>query len=158
MTKPRINIHVSEKAASLLAQAAAAPGASKASIVDAALLSLLAPKSDDREYAAILKRLDRMTRAMERLAGDAAAQTETLALYILYYLCITPPLPDGARAAAEALGRRRFNHFIAQVGDRLMGKERYTDALLAAMGLENTGENSPAAKASMNGHSQEAVQ
>jgi hypothetical protein len=72
---------------------------------------------------------------MERLADDASAQTETLALYILYYLCITPPLPEQNRAAAEALGQKRFERFISQVGDRLMGKERFTDSLLEHMGL-----------------------
>src|SRR5690606_31478160 len=93
-------------------------------------------KDGKSEIAAIVSRLDRMTRQMERLADDAAAQTETLALYILYYLCITPPLPEEARAGAEALGRQRFDHFIAQVGGRLLGKERYVDTLLFHMGLE----------------------
>ena len=32
-------------------------------------------------------------RAAERIADETTAQTETLALFILYYLCITPPLP-----------------------------------------------------------------
>lgn len=129
MAKPRINIHVTPEAEKLLRKAAG-EGASKASIVDAALKHLLAPQTDQREFAVLAKRLDKMTRAMERLADDSAAQTETLALYILYYLCITPPLPDDLRAGAEALGRQRFEHFIAQVGERLAGTASYTDALL----------------------------
>ncbi|PQA89237.1 CopG family transcriptional regulator [Hyphococcus luteus] len=137
MTKPRINIHISREAERLLDKAAG-PGVTKTSLVDAAIKQLLAPKDDKSETAALVRRLDRMTRQMERLADDGAAQTETLALYVLYYLCITPPLPENSRAGAEALGRQRFEHFIGQVGDRLMGKERYVDSLLAHMGLEET--------------------
>ncbi|MGE0184046.1 MAG: CopG family transcriptional regulator [Parvularculaceae bacterium] len=150
MTKPRINIHISREAERLLDKAAGR-GVTKTSLVDAAIKQLLAPKDDRSETAALVRRLDRMTRQMERLADDGAAQTETLALYVLYYLCITPPLPENSRAGAEALGRQRFEHFIGQVGDRLMGKERYVDSLLAHMGLEET----PAPKAN---NRQEAVQ
>jgi len=140
MAKPRINIHISHEAAKLLDHACHQGASTKASIVDAALKLLLAPNSDDRELTILIKRFDKLTRAMERLADDATAQSETLALYVLYYLCITPPLPEQLRAGAEALGRKRFEHFIGQVGDRLMGKERYGDALLDHMGLEPVGE------------------
>lgn len=135
MKKARLQVRLGEKAETLLSRAAERPGVTKASIVEAAIVELLSPKEDSQEYAALIKRLDKLTRAMERLADDASAQTETLALYILYYLCITPPLPEQNRAAAEALGQKRFERFISQVGDRLMGQERFTDTLLEHMGL-----------------------
>ena len=135
MKKARLQVRLGEKAETLLSRAAERPGVTKASIVEAAIVELLNPKEDSQEYAALIKRLDKLTRAMERLADDASAQTETLALYILYYLCITPPLPERNRAAAEALGQKRFERFISQVGDRLMGQERFTDTLLEHMGL-----------------------
>jgi len=135
MKKARLQVRLGEKAETLLSRAAERPGVTKASIVEAAIVELLNPKEDSQEYAALIKRLDKLTRAMERLADDASAHTETLALYILYYLCITPPLPEQNRAAAEALGQKRFERFISQVGDRLMGQERFTDTLLEHMGL-----------------------
>ena len=135
MKKARLQVRLGEKAETLLSRAAERPGVTKASIVEAAIVELLNPKEDSQEYAALIKRLDKLTRAMERLADDASAQTETLALYILHYLCITPPLPEQNRAAAEALGQKRFERFISQVGDRLMGQERFTDTLLEHMGL-----------------------
>ncbi len=135
MKKARLQVRLGEKAETLLSRAAERPGVTKASIVEAAIVELLNPKEDSQEYAALIKRLDKLTRAMERLADDASAQTETLALYILYYLCITPPLPEQNRAAAEAMGQKRFERFISQVGDRLMGQERFTDTLLEHMGL-----------------------
>ena len=135
MKKARLQVRLGEKAETLLSRAAERPGVTKASIVEAAIVELLNPKEDSQYNAALIKRLDKLTRAMERLADDVSAQTETLALYILYYLCITPPLPEQNRAAAEALGQKRFERFISQVGDRLMGQERFTDTLLEHMGL-----------------------
>lgn len=136
MTKSRINIHVTPEADALLRRAVRDGAASKAAIVDAALKQLLDPKRDERALDKLVRRLDLLTRAMERLADDATAQTETLALFVLYYLCITPPLPESARAGAEAIGRKRFDHFMREVGARLTGKARYTDALFAEIELE----------------------
>jgi hypothetical protein len=141
MTKPRINIHVTPEADALLRRAVQDGAASKAAIVDAAIKELLDRSADERVLSKIAQRLDKLTRAMERMADEATAQTETLALFVLYYLCVTPPLPETVRAGAEALGRKRFEHFIAQVGQRLTGKERYTDALLATIDLVRTGED-----------------
>ncbi len=135
MTKPRINIHITPEADKLLQRAVADGLATKASVVDAALKHLLDPEQQERELKVLSARLNKLTRAMERIADETTAQTETLALFILYYLCITPPLPEPARAGAEALGRQRFDHFIGQVGDRLLGKETYTDAVLAKIDL-----------------------
>lgn len=135
MSKIRINIHVTPEADILLRRAVRDGAASKASVVDAAIKELLDPRKSESTLSKIVQRLDKLTRAMERMADEGIAQTETLALFVLYYLCITPPLPETARAGAEAIGRKRFDHFIAQVGQRLLGKERYTDALLASIDL-----------------------
>lgn len=141
MAKPRINIHVTPEADSLLRRAVKDGAASKAAVVDAAIKELLDRTADERILLKISQRLDKLTRAMERMADEGTAQTETLALFVLYYLCITPPLPESARAGAEALGRKRFDHFISQVGQRLTGKERYTDALLATIDLVRAGDD-----------------
>lgn len=140
MTNTRINIHISPDADALLNRAIEGGAANKGAIVDAALKELLDPKRKESALAKIVQRLDRLTRAMEKMADEGIAQSETLALFVLYYLCITPPLPKAARAAAEAVGRERFDHFIAQVGKRLAGKERYTDAILASIDLIRTEE------------------
>lgn len=135
MTKPRINIHVTPEADALLKRAVLDGAASKAAVVDAAIKQLLDSKQDERTLQRIAQRLDKLTRAMERMADEGIAQTETLALFVLYYLCVTPPLPESLRGGAEAAGRKRFEHFIGQVGARLAGKERTTDAILATINL-----------------------
>ena len=134
-SKRRINIHISQEAARLLKRTVADGSASKGAVVDDALKLLLGDKAEEAELAKLNVRIAKLTRAMERVADETTAQTETLALFILYYLCITPPLPESSRASAEALGRKRFDHFIGQVGDRLLGKESYTNDVLARIDL-----------------------
>ena len=139
MAKPRINLHVTPEADALLRRAVRDGAASKAAVVDAAIKQFLDSKADERTLTLIALRLDKLTRAMERMADEGIAQTETLAHFILYYLCITPPLPESLRGGAEAAGRKRFEHFTEQVADRLIGKARHTDTLLARIDLVRPG-------------------
>ena len=56
------------------------------------------------------------SRRLERNIGIA---TETLALFIRFWLTITPPLPNDAHAAAQVKGRERYEGFIEALGRRL---------------------------------------
>jgi hypothetical protein len=53
---------------------------------------------------------------LDRVERDLSVTAETIALFVRYYLTITPPLPSGDQDAARALGRERFEMFVAQVG------------------------------------------
>jgi len=77
-------------------------------IAEAAIASFLTPDDADRCEAASARRLDRMTRQVERLERDLTISVEALALFIRFWLTITPPLPDSAQSAALAKGRERF--------------------------------------------------
>ncbi len=92
---------------------------SKSQIVEAALASYLSPDGDDQREAAIARRLDRLTRAIERLERDLTISTEALALFVKFWLTTTPPLPDTMREAAQAKGRERYEGFVEAVGRRL---------------------------------------
>ncbi|MGE4036099.1 MAG: hypothetical protein AB7F91_18110 [Parvularculaceae bacterium] len=138
--KRRISIYLSPDAERLLARAVEDRGASMSGVVDAALHSFLGDKAKHSEIALLGERMNKLARAAERIADETTAQTETLALFILYYLCITPPLPDSSRDAAEAMGRKRFDRFIGQVSERLLGKESYTDDVLARIDLVRAGD------------------
>jgi hypothetical protein len=50
----------------------------------------------------------------------ASTSTETLALFVRYFLTITPPLPQSEQEPARLLGKERFQVFVAQVGRRLI--------------------------------------
>jgi len=91
----------------------------QALVVETALASLLSPDGAERLEAALGRRLDRLSRHMERLERHSAITNETLALFIRSWLTHTPPLPDTALPAAQAKGRERFDGFVEALGRRL---------------------------------------
>ena len=135
MTGRRLHIILSPETDRLLSRAVKSGGATRTAVVEAALRETLDRNSEERDLEKLISRLNRLTRAMERLSDDATAQTESFALFILHYLSVTPPLPESMRAGAEALGRKRFEEFVTAVAARLLGRERYADALLARIDL-----------------------
>lgn len=92
---------------------------SRSAIVEAAVASFLSPDGADRQEAAFTRRLDRLSRQMQRLERDVGLTAETLALFIRFWLTITPPLPNDAQAAAQLKGRERFEGFVEALGRRL---------------------------------------
>ncbi len=102
-----------------LADYAAQKHVPQALVVETALASYLSPDGADRLEAALARRLDRMTRHLERLERQVTISNETLALFVRFWLTSTPPLPDTAQAAAQAKGRERYDSFIEAVSRRL---------------------------------------
>lgn len=92
---------------------------SKSEIVRAALASFLSADGPEQLEAALGRRLDRMSRQLERLERDVTIADEALALFIRAWLTATPSVPDSLRAAAEAKGRERYVGFVEALGRRL---------------------------------------
>src|ERR1700753_832844 len=92
---------------------------SRSAIVEAAVASFLSPDGADRREAAFARRLDRLSRQMQRLGRDVGVAADTLALFIRFWLTVTPPLPNEAQAAAQLKGRERFEGFVETLGRRL---------------------------------------
>ena len=119
--KPRLNVHVSDELFDKVEIAAKRPGITKAAVVEAALLGFFSKEFDDQRDGALIRRLDRMTRQYDRLERNLLVTTETLALFIRFFLTVTPPLPNADQDAARALGKERFDYFIGQLAQRLAG-------------------------------------
>ena len=102
-----------------LADYAARKRISQALVVEAALASHLSPDGADRLEAALARRLDRMTRQLERVERNVAISNEAIALFVRFWLTSTPPLPDTAMPAAQAKGRERYEGFVEALGRRL---------------------------------------
>ena len=107
-------------------------------IVEIALDSFLSPDGADRLEAALARRLDRMTRAIERLEHHSAITNETLALFIRFWLTHTPPLPDTAHTAAQAKGRERYEGFVEAVGRRLARGRTHADEVQREVAAEQS--------------------
>lgn len=91
----------------------------QALIVETALASLLSPDASERLEGALGRRLDRLTRQVERLERHVTITNEALALFVRFWLTATPPLPDTAQPAAQAKGRERYEGYVEALGRRL---------------------------------------
>src|SRR5471030_3550609 len=120
MSRTRLNVFLELEHAQQLNQLALRKGLSKSSIIAAALASFLSPDSGDQREAAIAKRLDRLSRQLDKLERDQNILIETLALYVRYFLTVSTPVPEAHQEAARAQGRARFEQFIEQLGRHLL--------------------------------------
>lgn len=119
MRKDRLNVYFDAALSVELDALAARRKISKSQIVEAALAAFLSPDAADQREAAIVRRLDRLTRAIERLERDQTIAAEALALFVKFWLTTTPPLPDAMRDATNAKGRERYEGFVDALGRRL---------------------------------------
>ncbi len=115
----RLNVRVAADVGRRLDALAKRERRMQSDLVEAALLSFLSPDATDKRDAAITRRLDRQSRQLERLHHDFAIITETLALFIRYFMSVTPGLPESQQAAARAKGSERFAAFVDTLGKRL---------------------------------------
>jgi len=120
MTKRRVHIRLPTNLHARLDEEAEKPGATKAKIVENALRAWFDPDSRKSLEQRLLERIDAFDLRQAAIERDVAFAYETLAHFILYWLTCTEPIPDGERDAAQALGKRRFDHFIAQVAEQLV--------------------------------------
>ena len=74
---------------------------SQASIVEAAIASFLSPDGSERMEATFSRRLDRISRQLEKLDFHVEVGNEAVALFVRFWLGVTPSLPDEASAAAR---------------------------------------------------------
>jgi len=126
MKKDRLNVYFDPSLSPELDALAARRKVSKSQIIEAALASYLSPDAADQREAAITRRLDRLTRAVERLERDVTIGNEAVALFVRFWLTTTPPLPDTMRDAAQAKGRERYEGFLETLGRRLAKGSTFT--------------------------------
>jgi predicted transcriptional regulator len=102
---------------------AAKPGASKSAILVDALTAWLNRRGSSELDDRFGLRLDRMSTALSRIERDGHVILETLALFVRFELSIQAPLADGDHAG-RAVGRERFEAFVAQVGRQVAAGRR----------------------------------
>jgi len=146
--KARLCVYLSDPAYRRLSDAAERRSASKSAITEAALEAFLSPRREAGREAALLRRLDRLSRQIERLERDQIIIAESLALFVRYSLTVTPPLPAADQAAARALGAERFEAFIAQLGRRLAAGRTLVRDTLEAVAAHEAAVGESAAKPS----------
>jgi hypothetical protein len=125
----RMNVYFPPAMLTEIAELADRQKLSRSAIVEAAVASFLSPDGADRREAAFARRLDRLTRQVQRLERNVGVSTEALALFVRFWLTITPPLPSEAQAAAQAKGRERYEGFIDALGRRIQKGQSLMDEI-----------------------------
>src|SRR6266436_1353380 len=100
--KRRLSVYLDPALMAQLTELAKRKKQSMSLVAEAALASFLTPDESDRREAAVARRLHRLTRQVERLERDLAVSVEATALFIRYWLMITPPVPNDLQAIAQA--------------------------------------------------------
>lgn len=115
MSRARLNVYLEDEHLRRLEEIAALKGISKSSIVAAALATNFSPERG----AAVTRRLDALSRHLERLERDQIILLETVALWVRHQLAVTAPVPEALQDAARAQGRARFADFLSQLARHL---------------------------------------
>lgn len=124
--KVRQNLYIDLELSNALDALVIRRGGNKSRIVNEALKSWLA-RGASKEVDDLLKvRLDRISREVGAGRRDIEVVLEALSLFVRYQLTVTAPLPE-ADAAALAVGKQRFERFIAQLGRQIAGGKRTLD-------------------------------
>jgi hypothetical protein len=97
--KSRLSVYLDPALMTQLAELAERKKKSMSLVAETAIASLLTPDEADRREAAVARRLDRLTRQIERLERDLAISVEATALFIRYWLMITPSVPNDFQTA-----------------------------------------------------------
>jgi hypothetical protein len=119
MKKIRLSVYLDPEIIARLTELADRKKQPKSLVAEAAITSFLTPDHADQLEAALARRLDFLTRQVERLERDLTIAVEALALFIRFWLVVTPSLPESAQAAAQAKGRERYESFLETLGRRL---------------------------------------
>src|SRR3546814_7356667 len=92
--------------ARLLEERAHARGVSRTEVVEAALMSLLQSDQDERMEAAMARRLDRVSRQLDRLEWNVELTNEAIGLFVRFWLNSNLPLHDTPMKKAQAKGTK----------------------------------------------------
>jgi hypothetical protein len=106
IVKLRINVYLEPSLLGQVETLARRQKLSKSHVIESAVASLLSADSADRFEAAFARRLNHLTRQVERVERSVAISTEALALFVKFWLTTTPPVPDRYASFVQALGRR----------------------------------------------------
>ena len=129
--KPRHHLYLDDDVSERLDALARRPGTSKSAIVSDALRAYLARQATEELHPVIKASYDKVVRGLGRIERDQQVVLESLAVFVLYILTVTPPLPESQQAAARAVGQERFQRFVEQVGRRLAAGRTITRDVLA---------------------------
>ena len=130
MSKKRYTLYLSRPLARKFDQIAKLRNGAKSALVEEALKANLEPQQHPGVEEGLARRLNDLNKAAAAVGREVAVATETLALFVRYFLTITPPLPQSEQEPARLLGKERYEVFVTQIGKRLAGNHRLVSEVL----------------------------
>jgi hypothetical protein len=124
-----LNVYFPPALAKQVSELAIRKRISRSALIEAAVASYMSPDGSDRLEAAFARRLDRLSRQVQRLERDTGLTTEALALFVRFWLSVTPPLPEEDQAAAQVKGRKRYEGFVETLGRRYASGKNLLDEI-----------------------------
>jgi hypothetical protein len=142
----RLQSYVEPTVAERVDKFCAATGLSESALIKSSVCKHLDGISD---ATLLLRRLDRIGRAIERGHRDHAFHSEAFAVFVRLWLAHTPSLPEDAKRAARMNAESRYKQFVEHVVEQFSGARRFLDELpkepladeteLAALAQKSTG-------------------
>jgi hypothetical protein len=125
---PRVRLlpYVEGVLAERLAQFCAASDVTVSAAVVAALRQYLDGTSD---AMLVLRRLDRLGRALARNHRDVELLSEGFAVFVRVWFAHTPVIPESGKKSARASAETRYRQFVEHVAEQFSGGRRFLDDL-----------------------------
>lgn len=120
----RLRVRLSPSNFDKLSDAARKPKESRSLIIDRALKAYFSYELEDKRDANIIARLDLLSRHDARHTRDLNLVTETMSLFVLYYLTMTPEIQDADKQALADEGVLKFKLFVNRLGGYMKGGGR----------------------------------
>lgn len=121
-----LSVYLEDDLHAALSDFAVRRGKSLSLVAAAAIASYLSPDATERQEAVLARRLDRLSRQLERLQRDQGLSVEMLALFVRQWLIATPALPQSAQVAARAKGAERYAAYIEALGRRMASGRQFS--------------------------------
>jgi len=137
MSKKRYTLYLSRPLARKFDEVARVRNGAKSALVEEALRESLEPKPMPGIEDGLARRFDELNKSAKTVERDVAIVTETLALFVRYFLTVTPPLPMSEQESARSLGTERFEVFVAEIGRRLVSDHRLVSEVLETIARQN---------------------
>jgi hypothetical protein len=119
MARTKITAYVTPDVADTLKRLAAIDDRSLSDIVEDAIVRRLAGTSRDAEHAAMMARLDQVSRLLRRIEINQETDFEMAAQVARYTLSVAPEIPEADLPSREARGSERLRNILAIIVARL---------------------------------------
>jgi hypothetical protein len=119
MARIKISVYVTPEVADTLKRLATVEDRSQSELIDDAIARRFAGTGHDAEHAAVIARLDALTRRLAVVEKAQERQFEFLAQGARFFLSVAPDIPVGERDTINARGAERLRNLLSLVATRL---------------------------------------